>query len=228
MLAQLKREWETKSLTGKEINKHPRQIIHSYVLFRWCSGSIPVMEQQQPFTIASLTLINWWIWWKILPRLHDISHFSNVHWKHMEGQQTALKTQQSQHVQTEIHALPASQISLLKKRGFLSQGGVWNEINIFPSAFSLVLFLLFHIIHAAVTRLFTQPIGDIYESSLMSSFGKSKYLWYNILSRKPLPNSIIGWKEDVKCPGHCCQTKWCLNNALWQETERNSVFWWLI
>lgn len=153
---------------------------------------------------------------------------SNVHWKHMEGQQTALKTQQSQHVQTEIHSLPASQISLLKKRGFLSQGGKWNEINIFPSAFSLVLFLLFHVIHAAVTRLFTQPIGDIYESSLMSSFGKSKYLWYNILSRKPLPNSIIGWKEDVKCPGHCCQTKWCLNNALWQETERNSVFWWLI
>lgn len=73
----------------------------------------------------------------------------------MEVQQTALKTQQSQHVQTEIHALPASQISLLKKRGFLTQGGKQNEINIFPYAFSLVLFLLFHIIHAAVTLFFT-------------------------------------------------------------------------
>lgn len=166
------------------------------MLFRWCSGSIPAMEQQQSFRITSPALKHWWIKWKILPRAHDdfLAPQAEAH----RQQHTPPKARLCCCVQTETQAFSTAEISLLRDFQDRLENGMRLRFLRLLHVFSL--FLLFHILHVALTWCFTLPVGHMQESSLMSACHGLQASFSHTSghqTKKAFAYPVRGWKTST-------------------------------
>lgn len=136
------------------------------MLFRWCSGSIPAMEQQQSFRITFPALKHWWIKWKILPRAHN--DFLAPQVEAHQQQHTAPKARLCCCVQTETQAFSTAEISLLRQR-FPWQARKWNETEISPPPSCFLTFSAFPYPSCGSDTMLYFAVGHMQESSLMSA-----------------------------------------------------------